>query len=149
MMRRNLFITAPLVLVFGIVLASGCYVEVDDGYVPSGSVEIEVDTTVASLTDLQVDWTIDHSDAAMLCSIYGVDRWEVSIHGPESRDTILDCRTNWWSTEADFFELAVGSYRVTVTAVDDFGLIIGSVSTSIAAYDYSENLSINFDGATL
>ena len=146
MMRRNLGII--IVGFVSIVFASGCYVEVDDRF--PGAVDVDVDVDVAPLmTDLEVGWTIDHSDAAFLCSLYGIDRWKVTIYGPESRENVLSCRDNWWSSEADFHSLLVGDYRVTVTAVDDFDMIIGSVSTTILAFDHSEQLTINFSGASL
>lgn len=118
------------------ILASGCYWEVhDEG--PVGSVY---------LADLEVDWTIQGSDAASLCSAYGVDYWLVELDGPESRSVELDCHVHFWSTENDLLALSEGSYTIRVTALDSYRLPVASQWTSTSLYDagYLQRLSFNF-----
>jgi hypothetical protein len=113
-------------------LASGCYLEVQDEEI--------------FLADLQVDWTIQGSDAASLCSAYGVDYWLVEVDGPESRTVELDCHVHFWSSENDLLALNEGSYTVRVTALDAFRLPVASQWTSTSLYDtgYLNRLSFNF-----
>ena len=151
MTRRNVLFATAL-LSFGVFFASGCWVEVEDDGVHTGvglGVDVDVDVQPA-LADLEVSWTIDRGDSATLCSIYGVDRWRVTIYGPESRDSVLDCRANWWSTEADLYGLPHGDYRLTITGLDRDGMIRGSLSTPVYLYGLGlERVQVDFDGRTL
>ena len=68
--RANTTFAALSALVALSLAATGCLVTVDDELTP-GIVHVDIDARPL-LADLQVDWTIDGSDAPALCSIYGV-----------------------------------------------------------------------------
>ena len=143
--RANTTFAALSALVALSLAATGCLVTVDDELTPGIAVHVDIDARPL-LADLQVDWTIDGSDAPALCSIYGVQRWEVTLHGPEIRQTMVDCRDNWWSSENDFTALRAGEYRVTVRALDGYDNLVASVATSVGLYDSApERLKIDFD----
>jgi hypothetical protein len=124
-----------LFLAIAILATSGCYLEVEEeGYY----------TDEPYLLNLQVDWTIEGSDVAILCPTYGVHRWIVELRGPEDRTTELSC-ANHWSTESDFSALPEGSYTVTVRALDAFGHELGALSKTAGLYDFGYTHTMVFD----
>ena len=123
------------ILFAGVLLASGCVIAVED--------DVLVEPFVA---DLEVSWTIDQSSSAALCSAYDIQRWEVTVSGPEHRGLTLDCRHHWWSSESDLYELPAGNYDVTITAVDSLDYARSTLSTSVDLRSslFVEQLALNF-----
>ena len=132
----------PLSLVMALLLslglAVGCYVEVEDhGPGPSPA---------PFLADLQVDWRIQGSQSANYCSAYDIASWIVEVNGPEYRESVIDCRAHWWSSENDFLSLSEGTYTVTVTAVDPLGYTLAKQSSVVDLLDlgYTDQLTFQF-----
>jgi hypothetical protein len=123
------------ILLAGVLLASGCVIAVED--------DVLVEPIVA---DLEVSWTIDRSSSAALCAAYDIQRWEVTVSGPEHRSLTLDCRHHWWSSESDLYELPTGYYDVTITAVDSLDYARSALSSSIDLRSslYVEQLALDF-----
>lgn len=93
-----------------LLAAQGCYLDldVDDPfYVP--------------VTDLRVHWTVEGSDAPALCGVFGVDRWQVHLTGPERRTVEVDCVQHYWSSENDLLALPTGVYTVELSGLDADG----------------------------
>jgi hypothetical protein len=122
-------------LVAAAAASSGCMIEVTDDGLP-----------VSGLADLEVRWTIDSVDSANLCSVYGVRSWLIELRGPESRDVVLDCKDNYWTTENDLLMLEEGFYDVRVVALDRNGYELARRSTSIDLFDrgYVEVVRLDF-----
>lgn len=127
---RNLSIVVMMTLGIA-VTASGCVIAIDDDLFRSA--------------DLEVTWTINGSDSASLCGVYGVDSWMLEVRGPESRNVVLDCRDNYWSSENDLLSLPEGSYDVRLTALDHGDRQIGKLATSLYLWDdgHVEHLSLD------
>ncbi len=143
-LTRN--ISLFVALCASLLLASGCIVTVDDELLEGG---VQVQVEGSALASIEVNWTIDHSEASSLCAVYGIERWTVTLYGPETRETVVDCRAHYWSTESDLLYLPRGDYRVTVTALDDYDMIVGSVSSSLVLHGTGvQRLDIDFDGAS-
>jgi hypothetical protein len=131
---QRFFIIAVLSLSLGAV--AGCYVEVEDGG-PVGGVY---------LADLQVDWRIAGSQSATYCDAYDIDRWVLTVSGPESREVYVDCRAHYWSSENDLLALYEGTYNINVRAVSSTGATVASQSSTVSVYDkgYVDNLTFQF-----
>ncbi|MCK5799629.1 MAG: hypothetical protein KAI47_20705 [Deltaproteobacteria bacterium] len=121
--------------------ASGCILQTDMG---TGS-------SAFGLADLEVRWTIAGRDSASLCSAYGIDSWVVELRGAESRDVVLDCRNNYWTTENDLLLLQEGFYNVHVIALDTTGYEISRLNTSVNLIDqgYVDLVDLDFSPAQL
>ncbi len=122
-------------LVTAVAASSGCILEVNDNGRP-----------VTGLADMEVRWSIDGADSALLCNVHGVDSWLVELRGPEARDVVLDCRDNYWTTENDLLMLGEGLYDVSVTALDCKGYEIARRSTMVDLFDrgYVEIVRMSF-----
>lgn len=122
-------------LVAAAVASSGCMIEVNEEGLP-----------VSGLADMEVRWTIDGVDSASLCSVHGVNSWLVELRGPESRDVVLDCRDNYWTTENDLLMLEEGFYDVRVVALDRNGYELARRSTTVDLFDrgYVEMVRLDF-----
>jgi hypothetical protein len=118
---RDLSLLAVITL--GIAMTSGCVIAVDEN------------GPFNNLVDLEVSWTINGSDSASLCGVYGVNTWLLEVRGPESRNVVLDCRDNYWSSENDLLLLPEGSYDVRLTALDGGSAQSGSMQTSLYLWD--------------
>lgn len=121
-----------------LALAGGCYVETtDDPYYDGPGVY---------LADLEVKWRIQGSQSPGYCDSYGISKWIVSVRGPESRDVVIDCRDNWWTTENDLLSMYEGTYSVTVEAEDAYGYVVAGQSTSVHLVDsgYIDVLTLEF-----
>ena len=135
-MRRRFFRLALLAsVVLGLGSAAGCYVDVDDEY-----------DAVSYLADLEVTWRIAGSQSAGYCDSYGIDHWIVEVRGPESRDVVVDCRANYWSSENDLIALVEGYYEITVVAADALGhaLAIQSTHIDLFAEPFLQNVGFQF-----
>ena len=121
---RRALLAALALVVLG--LASGCYVVEDDPYYHEPGI---------FLGDLEVNWRVDGSQSTTRCDAYGIYRWVVSVRGPESRDVVLDCRADWWSTENDLLDMYEGRYAVTVEAEDIDGYLLAGQSSSVDLMD--------------
>ncbi len=121
--------------------ASGCILQA----------ETDMGTTPFGLADLEVRWTIAGRDNASLCSAYGIDSWIVELRGVESRDVVLDCRNNYWTTENDLLLLQEGFYNVPVIALDTAGYEISRLNTSVNLFDqgYVDLVDLDFSPAQL
>lgn len=116
------------------VLGSGCYLE------------IEGEPLTVYVADVEVSWKLQGTQAPTLCSVYGVDHWVVEARGPESRDSFIDCRTNYWSTEQDLFALAEGLYSIRVRAFDAHNRLRAERGMTLDLLDrgYVEKLTVDF-----
>ena len=112
---------------------TGCYVDVVDG-------------EGVYLADLEVNWRIQGSQSVTHCDTFGIERWEVSLRGWESRDLLVDCRAHWWSSENDLLALHEGTYTVTVRAVDAGDYVLATESTQLDLIDqgYLDTLTFEF-----
>jgi hypothetical protein len=121
-----------LALLLSLGAVAGCHVEVTD--------------SVGGLADLQVDWRIHGSQSTSYCDAYDIDRWVVTVTGPETRDVFVDCRAHYWSSENDLLALYAGTYDITVRAVSPTGFTIASQSTTVSVYDkgYVDSLVFQF-----
>lgn len=129
--RSALILTAVLAL----VMASGCYLEMDPH-----------DPYYESHVDLQVDWNYQGQDSASVCDVLGVDSWVVELRGPESRNVSASCKGDFWSSENDLFSLEPGHYTVRVKAMNDQGHEVASrqLSADLSAVDGFEQMMVNF-----
>ena len=123
-------------LVGAAAMSAGCMIEVDENGAPIGS----------HLADLEVRWSINGADRAALCSMYGINEWLVELRGPETRDVVLDCRDNYWTTENDLLLLREGFYDVRVVALDSGGFELARRQTTVDLFDrgYVDVLRLDF-----
>jgi hypothetical protein len=84
---------------------------------------------VTLLGDLEVNWSIDDSSAASLCTTYGIDHWHILADGPERVSTDISCQ-GAWTTGTVLWSIEEGFYKVTVEAVDTGGSVLASRSDS-------------------
>ncbi len=90
------------------------------------------------VADLQVTWSISGSTDPSQCDGFGIDQWLATVDGPESRQSTIDCRTNVWSSESDFFTITEGNYQVAVHALRA-GV---TVASQVVSYDLVDNGSV-------
>lgn len=105
-----------LILVAAMICGSGCIVQDDVG------------------EDLVVEWRLEGSTNASLCTTYGIDRWVVSVNGPVSDSRSFPCGSAWDSGAAFAAAnaLVVGGYTVTVTAEDATSALLATKSNPVS-----------------
>jgi len=122
-------------IVFALGALNGCYVETDGPLLVSD----------AYLADLEVNWSVEGSDSVRACDLYGIDRWELTVSGPEDRSTIVLCDRDYWSSENDLLALEEGSYTVHLDAIDYDNLVLTSTSEHISLVDRGGVETLTFD----
>lgn len=128
---RSLICTPFLLVLAG--LGSGCDTEVTVGPQP-----------YVLVADLEVTWGIAGSADPFLCDQLGIDQWLVTADGPELRQSNVDCRGNFWSSEGDFFAIAEGNYLITVEAIGQ-GFTLALQSASFTLIDTGALQQLYFD----
>lgn len=96
------------------------------------------------LADLEVTWGIGGSGDPSLCDQLGIDRWLVTADGPEIRQSDVDCRRDFWSSQGDFFAIAEGNYLITVEAIGQ-GFTLASQSADFTLIDTGAVQQLHFD----
>ncbi len=130
-----------LALLMGMTLVSGCYLELDP-YGPE-------DPYWEDRIDLKVDWSYQGSDSPSWCDALNVDRWVVELRGPESRNVVVNCHKDFWSSENDLLSMDPGHYTVRVKAMDHHDHMVAARTVAVDLSDpaFMENVDINFNAA--
>jgi len=128
-------------LVMGMTLVAGCYLDLEP-YGPE-------DPYWEDRIDLKVNWSYQGSDSPSWCDYLNVDRWVVELRGPDSRDVVVSCHKDFWSSENDLLSVDPGHYTVRVKALDCAGHMVASKTMAMDLNDpgYMENVTINFNAA--
>ena len=143
-MSRELNTTFRQFVLFGalitsMILVAGFYLDLEP-YGPD-------DPYYEDRIDLKVDWSYQGSDSPSWCEALNVDRWVVELRGPESRNVVVNCHKDFWSSENDLLSVETGHYTVRIKALDDAGHMVASRTMAVDLLDsaFLEKVTVNFN----